>query len=515
MSYRELVFTVAAETAEPLGDALLELGALSVTVEDDAAGGYDENPLYGEPGLSPEVQAWDRSAVTALFNPEVDGSGSAEFISELLASLKEAGFKLSPPQEKIIEEQDWVRLTQSQFAPIQIGKRIWVVPSWHDAPSDPSAICLAVDPGLAFGTGSHPTTHLCLLWLEEHPNLSNQSLLDYGCGSGILAIAAAKLGCRPVVGTDIDPQAMVAARSNAEINNTEICFVLPTENAPELAAERKYDMVMANILANPLQVLAPALVNKMRLGGQIVLSGVLARQADEVIATYSQWLTLSVWRESEGWVCLHGTLGGSQTKSLSSSSDSAQKKSAKQSKYLKPTLLSLFCIVSLIFGEHLSRNTLIPTLAPRVDGSSSVIAVRAFSLLQFVDQKLCSALSCFNRPVSDFSAWKITSATLSPENARDDLKTPANQSTLQIEIQNRLAIPVLFPNLEISLTDAEESELKSIQLSPKEWLPPSWQESHPDFLKNGAPAGEIIRSDLPITLPQNAAGYRVHVIYPQ
>jgi ribosomal protein L11 methyltransferase len=169
----------------------------------------------------------------------------------------------------------------------------------------------------------------------------------------------------------------------------------------------------------------------------------------------------------------------------------------------------------LIFGEHLSRNALIPALAPRIDGSSNVIAVRAFSLLQLIDQKLCGALGCFNRPVSDFSAWKITSATLSPENARDGLKTLANQSMLQVEIQNRLAIPVLFPNLEISLTDAEESELKSISLSPKEWLPLSWQESHPDFLKNGAPAGEIIQSDLPIALPLNAAGYRMHVIYPK
>ncbi len=146
MSYRELVFTVPAEIAEPLGDALLELGALSVTVEDDAAGGYDENPLYGEPGLSPEVQAWDRSSVTALFNPEIDDLAATEFIPNLLASLESAGFKLAIPQEKLIEDQDWVRLTQSQFAPIQIGKRIWVVPSWHDAPSDPNAICLAVDP---------------------------------------------------------------------------------------------------------------------------------------------------------------------------------------------------------------------------------------------------------------------------------------------------------------------------------------------------------------------------------
>ena len=510
MSYRELIFTVAAETAEPLGDALLELGALSVTVEDDSAGGYDENPLYGEPGLSPEVQAWDRSAVTALFNPDIDDSDSAEFIPELLASLKEAGFQLASPQEKTVEEQDWVRLTQSQFAPIQIGKRIWVVPSWHEAPTDPNAICLAVDPGLAFGTGSHPTTHLCLLWLEEHADLKNQSLLDYGCGSGILAIAAAKLGCNPVVGTDIDPQAMVAARSNAEINATTIGFVLPTEGAPELAAETKYDIVMANILANPLQVLAPALVNKMRPGGQIVLSGVLARQADEVIATYSQWLKLSVWKESEGWVCLHGVLENDKQ-----STSSAEFAAPAQKKSLKPILLTCLFVLLLVFGEHLSRNSLLPALAPRIDGTSNSFSVAAFSLLQRIDEKLCSALGCFNRPVSDFAAWKITSATLSPENSREGLKKPENQSILQVEIQNRLAIPILLPNLEISLTDAEESELKSIELTPKEWLPQSWQESHPDFSKFGAPAGEIIQAELPITLPPNAAGYRVRILYPQ
>ena len=503
MSYRELVFTVAAETAEPLGDALLELGALSVTVEDDAAGGYDENPLYGEPGLSPEVLAWDRSSVTALFNPEIDESGSVEFIPQLLASLQEAGFALTTPEEKIVEEQDWVRLTQSQFEPIQIGKRIWVVPSWHDAPTDPNAICLAVDPGLAFGTGSHPTTHLCLLWLEEQSKLQNQSLLDYGCGSGILAIAAAKLGCNPVVGTDIDPQAMVAARSNAEINGTQIQFVLPNEDAPELAARTKYDIVMANILANPLQVLAPALVNKMRVGGQIVLSGVLARQADEVIATYSQWLTLSVWKENDGWVCLHGTL-----KKSSAFAAPAQKKT------VKAVLLVCFFTLLLVFGEHLSRNFLLPALAVRVDGSSSELSVRAFSALQRVDEKLCAALGCINRPVSDFAAWTITSVTLSSENAVGGLKSSANQSLLQVEIQNRLALAVLPPNLEISLTDAEESEIKTIQLTPKEWLPITWQESHPEFLRKGIPSGELIQTELPILLPQNAAGYRVRAFYP-
>lgn len=506
MSYRELVFTVAAETAEPLGDALLDLGALSVTVEDDAAGGYDENPLYGEPGLSPEVQAWDRSAVTALFNPDIDASGSAEFIPELLVALKEAGFQLAHPQEKTVEEQDWVRLTQSQFAPIQIGERIWVVPSWHEAPTDPNAICLAVDPGLAFGTGSHPTTHLCLLWLEQNSHLQNQSLLDYGCGSGILAIAAAKLGCNPVIGTDIDPQAMVSARSNAEINNTVIRFVLPNENAPELAAETKYDIVMANILANPLQVLAPALVNKMCPGGQIVLSGVLARQADEVIATYSQWLKLSVWKESEGWVCLHGTLAKEDKKSISALP--AQKKS------LKLTLLCGFFLLLLVFGEHLSRNSLLPALAPRVDGSSNAFSVGAFSVLQKIDQKLCRALGCLNRPVSDFAAWKITLAVMSPENGLEGLKNASNPSMMQVEIQNRLAIAVLPPHLEITLTDAEESEIQSIQLTPKEWLPVALQEKHPEYLRIGIPSGDLIEAELPISLPQNTAGYRVRALYP-
>jgi ribosomal protein L11 methyltransferase len=505
MSYRELVFTVPAEIAEPLGDALLEVGALSVTVEDAAAGGYDENPLYGEPGLSPEVQAWDRSAVTALFNPQIDDSDALNFIPELLASLKEVGFNLSNPQEKIVEEQDWVRLTQSQFAPIQIGERIWVVPSWHEAPTDPNAICLAVDPGLAFGTGSHPTTHLCLLWLEQNTQLQNQSLLDYGCGSGILAIAAAKLGCNPVVGTDIDPQAMVAARSNAEINNTTIRFVLPNENAPELAADAKYDIVMANILANPLQVLAPALVNKIRPGGKIVLSGVLERQAEEVIATYSQWLKLSVWKESEGWVCLHGTLAKKMTSILAPT----------QKKSLKLTLLTAFFLLLIIFGEHLSRNSLLPALATRVDGSSHPIAVSAFSGLQKLDEKICHVLGCVNRSVSDFSAWKITAATLTTENPREGLKIPSNQSILQVEIQNRLALPVLFPNLEIALTDADESEIKTTRLSPAEWLPKAWQETHPNFLRYGAPSGEIFKLEIPISLPIDAAGYRVRIFYPQ
>ena len=505
MAYRELIFTVVAEIAEPLGDALLELGALSVTVEDDAAGGYDENPLYGEPGLSPEVQAWDRSSVTALFNPEIDQSDALDFISNLLASLKDLGFDISPPEERRVEEQDWVRLTQSQFAPIQIGKRIWVVPSWHDAPSnDPEAICLAVDPGLAFGTGSHPTTHLCLLWLEQHTQLRNQTLLDYGCGSGILAIAAAKLGCTEVVGTDIDPQAITAARSNAQINQVEIQLILPNEGAIELAPESKYDIVMANILANPLQVLAPALVNKIRPGGQIVLSGVLARQAEEVIATYRPWLELSIWKESEGWVCLQGTL---TRKSRDHFFVGIKKK-------VKPVLLALFWVFVLLFGEHMFRQTLLPTLAPFSDNNSNVFSQRAFFVLQQIDHKLCSALGCIDRPVSDFSAWKITAASLALDKAQEGLKNPSKQSILQVDIQNRLTLAVLWPSLEVSLTDAEESVIQTITFSPAEWIPSQFQELHPDFLRTGAPGLENIHAELVITLANQVAGYRVRLFYP-
>jgi ribosomal protein L11 methyltransferase len=236
---------------------------------------------------------------------------------------------------------------------------------------------------------------------------------------------------------------------------------------------------------------------------------VLARQADEVIATYSQWLKISIWKENDGWVCLHGTLPKDKEQSKKTYfAAPAQKKGVKL------TLLACFFVLLLVLSEHLSRNSLLPALAPRVDGTSNSFSVAAFSILQAIDEKICGALGCLNRPVSDFAAWKITSATLSPENAREGLKSGANQSILQVEIQNRLALAVLPPNLEITLTDAEESEIKSIRLTPKEWLPLTWQESHADFLRSGIAPGEVIQTQLLIPLPQNAAGYRVRVVYP-
>ncbi|PXX39582.1 MULTISPECIES: 50S ribosomal protein L11 methyltransferase [Burkholderia] len=295
MSYRELVVELAREHAEALSDALLDLGALSVSVEDADADTPDEQPLFGEPGLVPDRTAWQHSRVVALLSPDHDPAVL------LAAAANEIGLAGTPKFDvREVEEQDWVRLTQSQFEPIPIGERIWVVPSWHDAP-DPDALVLELDPGLAFGTGSHPTTRLCMEWLEQSVK-PGQSVLDYGCGSGILAILAKKCGANPVIGIDIDPQAVESARQNSERNRAEVTYGLP-----DACPEGEFDIVVANILSNPLKLMASMLASKVKPGGRIALSGVLARQADEVAAVYARYIDISVWREHEGWVCLAGT----------------------------------------------------------------------------------------------------------------------------------------------------------------------------------------------------------------
>ncbi|WP_175813389.1 50S ribosomal protein L11 methyltransferase [Burkholderia contaminans] len=295
MSYRELVVELAREHAEALSDALLELGALSVSVEDADADTPDEQPLFGEPGLVPDRTAWQHSRVVALL------AADHEPAVLLAAAANEIGVAETPAfTVREVEEQDWVRLTQSQFEPIPIGERIWVVPSWHDAP-DPDALILELDPGLAFGTGSHPTTRLCMEWLEQSVK-PGQSVLDYGCGSGILAILAKKCGANPVIGIDIDPQAVESARQNSERNHAEVTYGLP-----DACPDGEFDIVVANILSNPLKLMASMLASKIKPGGRIALSGVLARQADEVAAVYARYVDISVWREHEGWVCLAGT----------------------------------------------------------------------------------------------------------------------------------------------------------------------------------------------------------------
>ena len=285
-----------AAHAEALSEALLEHGALSVGVEDADAGTERETPQFGEPG-SPAAPLWTTSRVVALFDsPAKPG----DLTGRIAAACRDAGVADLPEIELTeVAEENWVQLTQSQFEPIRINERLWIVPSWHSAP-DPAAICLELDPGMAFGTGSHPTTRLCLEWLCD--NVGNgETVLDYGCGSGILGIAAAKLGATRVLGVDIDDNALVAARDNAERNGVAIEL-----RHTRQALTETFDRVVANILTNPLCVLAPLLSGRIAPGGRIALSGVLETQARQVIAAYAPWLDLRVGATHEGWVRLEG-----------------------------------------------------------------------------------------------------------------------------------------------------------------------------------------------------------------
>jgi ribosomal protein L11 methyltransferase len=294
MPWLELRFVCAEREAEGFSDALMEAGALSVSVEDADANTAQEQPLFGEPGMAIENTAWRRNVVVAL----VDAGADAQAIAREAAAA--AGYAEVPPYSvKEVADQDWVRLTQSQFEPIRISERLWIVPSWHEPP-DPNAVAIRLDPGLAFGTGSHPTTRLCLQWLDAHIK-GGESVLDYGCGSGILAVAAAKFGAAPVFATDIDPQALIASRDNAAANDCGL-DIRGTDALTGLTA----DVVVANILTNPLKVLAPALVGHLKPGGRLTLSGILDSQEDEVIAAYKPLIALTAFRREDGWTCLTG-----------------------------------------------------------------------------------------------------------------------------------------------------------------------------------------------------------------
>jgi ribosomal protein L11 methyltransferase len=293
MSWQNVSFLTDALHAEPLCDALLEAGALSACIEDADAGTPDEQSQFGEPG-SVNSPGWMRSKVLALFEPDADVANMLSSAANQVGLSEVPSFSIEE-----IEEQNWVQLTQSQFDPIRVSERLWIVPSWHEIP-DPEAISLILDPGMAFGTGSHPTTRLCLEWLERKVS-AQCSVLDYGCGSGILAIAAARLGAGQVAGVDIDPQAVEAAYANAERNGVTALFADST-----LPVAGEYDLVVANILSNPLRVLAPAICAHVRSGGQLALSGILREQADEIIGIYAAWLPLAVADTREDWVCLSG-----------------------------------------------------------------------------------------------------------------------------------------------------------------------------------------------------------------
>jgi len=291
---RELILHCSGGITDALSDALLAAGCLSVSVEDLDSDSDAEKPLFGEPGLTPETCAWARNRVTALL---ADGCDPAHIV----AAIDWSGDWTMQD----VPDADWVRLTQAQFGPIAVaGERrdFHIIPSWHaDTATTPAdAVHIQLDPGLAFGTGSHPTTHLCLQWLLDEL-VPGATLLDYGCGSGLLAIAAKKLGAGDTTAVDIDAQAVTATRENARVNKVTLAALLPDE-----LAAGNFDVVIANILSNPLKMLAPMLAARVAAGGHLVLSGVLERQADEVAQAYAPWLALSVWRASDGWVCLHG-----------------------------------------------------------------------------------------------------------------------------------------------------------------------------------------------------------------
>jgi ribosomal protein L11 methyltransferase len=287
--YLAVTFDAPGDTAETWTDALLAAGALSV----DAADANSETAERRAVQVDVETNPWPVVRLTALFT---DAAAAQRGLARACASV---GGPLPVHSTISIPDTDWVRETQAQFGPIQVTKRLWIVPSWCEAP-DPEAIVVTIDPGLAFGSGAHPSTLLCLRWLAKHLE-PGASVLDYGCGSGILAIAAAKLGASHVTGVDIDPQAIATSRANAESNRVTIAFGEPDE-----LAHQTVDVAIANILANPLEILAPLLAGRVRTGGHAILSGILETQAPAVLAAYERWFNMGPWGSTEGWVVLAG-----------------------------------------------------------------------------------------------------------------------------------------------------------------------------------------------------------------
>ncbi len=304
---RAVTLIVSAEQAETLSEVLFLYGALSVDIADHDFSTENERARYAEPFDAPAA-FWSRNRVNALFDD------AADIASCVARACADAGVTETPIETGTVEDRDWLRSSREQFLPIKISERLWIVPSWlavdWQAPSlDKSGntgysppIALVLDPGLAFGSGEHPTTQLCLRWLDDNLR-GGESVLDYGCGSGILAIAASKLGARSAVGIDIDPNALVASEYNAVQNRVGERFCLPSLEAGAVAP---VDVVVANILANPLIALAPLLAQSTATGGRIVLSGILSNQADAVAAAYRPWFDLRAAGQVEDWVCLSG-----------------------------------------------------------------------------------------------------------------------------------------------------------------------------------------------------------------
>ncbi len=297
----ELMLLAPEDSVETLSDALsFELGALSVSVEDADADTNTEQALFGEPGMPSPRSGWQRSVLRALF---ADEDQATEAATLLLA--QEWAHDVHLQSMTTVADQDWVRLTQSQFAPVEVRPDFWIVPSWHEAPASATRV-IRLDPGLAFGTGTHPTTRMCLRWLAHRAEADASRwsrVLDYGCGSGILAIGAALLGAQGVDAVDIDPVAVEATRANANANRATVNAGLPA------TAHGVYPLVLANILATPLKLLAPLLCGHLAAGGQLVLAGILERQAEELREAYAPWCSLTVDDRDDGWILMTGSRG--------------------------------------------------------------------------------------------------------------------------------------------------------------------------------------------------------------
>ena len=276
---------------EDLSEALEALDALSVSVEDADAQTEHEQALFGEPGMPPPKEGWQRSKVVALFAKEEDAKEAAVLLAAQDFFESCQLLSIAP-----VPDQDWVRLTQSQFAPVEITPEFWIVPTWHEPPAQAQQI-IRLDPGLAFGTGTHPTTRMCLRWIATH-EVKGQRVLDYGCGSGILAIGAAKFGAQSIDAVDIDEAAVSATLLNAQANEVSL-----NAGLPDLAVG-KYQTVLANILATPLKVLAPLLCQHVESGGYLVLAGILDRQEQELIQAYAPFLNLQVAEREDGWILM-------------------------------------------------------------------------------------------------------------------------------------------------------------------------------------------------------------------
>ena len=287
----ELRLLAPQERVEWLSDALEALDALSVSVEDADAQTEAEQALFGEPGMPAPRGGWNRSRVLALFSSE---AAAREAGALLQAQDAFDGCRLAAIEE--VPEQDWVRLTQSQFAPVEITPEFWIVPTWHEPPAQASRV-IRLDPGLAFGTGTHPTTRMCLRWIARQ-SLAGQRVLDYGCGSGILAIGAAKFGATDIEAVDIDEAAVHATQANARANSVVLKAGLPEQ------AQGRYQTVLANILASPLKVLAPLLCAHVAPGGSLVLAGILERQSGELKQAYAAYAALDVADTQDGWVLM-------------------------------------------------------------------------------------------------------------------------------------------------------------------------------------------------------------------